>query len=161
MNLILIAAVSDNNVIGLNGSIPWNIPEDLVRFKKLTIGHPVIMGRTTYEFLPPRFRPLPQRKNVIISSTMKPIEGIYVARNIDEALELTAKENPYVIGGQKVYESFLLYTNRLEITRVHRDFRGDTFFPIVNWDEWNLVDRENGVSRNDDIPYSFLTYERR
>ena len=87
-NLILIAAVAENNVIGRNGEIPWNISEDMKHFKELTMGHPVIMGRKTYKSIPKRFRPLPQRKNIVLSKTLSPENGIYIARTIEEALEL-------------------------------------------------------------------------
>ena len=159
MALILIAAISDNNGIGARGKVPWHIPEDLKRFRELTIGHPVIMGRNTYESISDKFRPLPKRKNIILSSSLSNQKGIYIARTIDEALELTEGKDTYAIGGKSVYELILPLTKRLEITRVHRDFEGDTFFPEINWDEWRIFMRKDYVSEND-IPYSFLTYLR-
>ena len=161
LDLRIIAAVSDNNVIGVKGKIPWHIPEDLRRFKELTLDHPVIMGRRTYESIPERFRPLPKRKNIVLSSSLSDQEGIYIARTIDEALELIEDRDSYVIGGRRVYELFLPYVDRLEITRVHRSFEGETFFPEVNWDEWETSNEERDlVSENERIPYSFLTYSR-
>ena len=114
MSITLIAAVSDNNVIGINGKIPWDIPEYMRRFEDLTLGHPVIMGRKTYESLPKKSRPLPQRKNIVLSNSLCSRDRIYIARNIDEALSLTEGRRSYVIGGDRVYEMFLPIAERLE-----------------------------------------------
>lgn len=161
MDLILIVAISENNIIGNENKIPWHIPEDLKRFKELTLNHPVIMGRKTYESIPKKFRPLPKRKNIVLSNTLDPQKGIYIAKTIEEALELTKNGDSYVIGGEKVYRSFLPTANKLEITKVHRFFKGDTFFPELDWSEWNLFSEEKGISQNEEIQYSFLTYTRR
>ena len=155
MNLTIIAAVSENNVIGRNGDIPWNLPKDMKRFSKLTSNHPIIMGRKTYKSIG---RPLPKRKNIILSkrSTFKN-KDLYIARNIEQALSLAEGQDTYIIGGNKVYEAFLPEANKMEITRVHRYcLCGDlTFFPEVNWDEWKEINKEpsNGCS--------FITYERK
>jgi len=163
MNLIIIVAASENNVIGINGKIPWRIKEDIRRFKELTFDHPVIMGRKTYESIPEKFRPLPQRENIILSQTLGRKEGIYVARSVDEALIAAALGNnkePYIIGGEQVYNSFLDLSNRIELTRVHRNYNdGDAFFPSIDSQEWKLVDEQKGIS--DGLEYSFLTYSRK
>ncbi|HLC86348.1 MAG TPA: dihydrofolate reductase [Candidatus Nanoarchaeia archaeon] len=158
MSLTILAAISENGVIGIENRIPWRIREDMQRFKELTLNHSVIMGRVTYDSLPERFRPLPQRKNIVLSLSMPQSEGIYVARNIEEALDL-AEQNAYVIGGRKIYELFLPHSDRMEITRVHQNFSGDAFFPYVDWNEWILTNRKDGTSE-DGIPYSFLSYSR-
>ena len=160
MDLTIIVAVSENNVIGINNKLPWNIKEDKERFKDLTEDHPVIMGRKTYESIPPKFRPLPQRKNIILSSTLASGEGIYIARNIEEALGLTDDNDSYVIGGKKVYESFLPRVSKIELTKIHKHFDGDTFFPEVDWKDWNLIYEEKNLSGSG-LPYSFLTYIRK
>ncbi len=161
MGLTIIAAVSENNVIGKDGKIPWNIKKDIDRFKRLTLEHPiVIMGRRTYESIPEKFRPLPNRKNIVLSTTLEPQKGIYVARTIKEALEFTENQDSYVMGGERVYRSFLHLTNRIELTRVYKNFDGDAFFPEVNLGGWDLINQEDGLSE-DGIPYSFLTYLRR
>lgn len=160
MELAIIAAVSENNVIGKDGKIPWHIKEDIDRFKRLTLEHPVIMGRITYELLPERFRPLPQRKNIVLSNTLESREGIYIAKNIREALNLTDDLDSYVIGGSKIYRLFLHLTNKIELTRVHRNFEGDAFFPEINLNEWVLKNRLYNVSK-EGISYSFLSYLRR
>ena len=160
MELAIIAAVSDNNVIGIRNRIPWNIKEDIERFKRLTLDHPVIMGRRTYESIPERFRPLPQRKNIILSRNLEQKEGIFVAGSIKEALEFTENQDSYVIGGAEIYKLFLPVVNRIEFTRVHKQFPGDSFFPEINLGGWDLINKEDGLSK-DGIPYSFLTYVRR
>src|SRR3989344_6345116 len=144
MSLTIIAAVSENNVIGIENRIPWHIKEDIDRFKQLTTVHPIIMGRKTYESLPKNFRPLPQRKNIVLSSTLEPTEGIYIARNLEEALKLAEEQDTYVIGGKTVYELLLPIANKMEITKVHTYFLGDTFFPEVNWNDWGLIHIHEG-----------------
>jgi len=160
MNLTLIVAISENKVIGFKNKVPWRIPEDMRRFKKLTINHPVIMGRKTYESIPDNFRPLPDRKNIVLSRSLNSQEGICVARNMEDALELTKGRDSSIIGGESVYQLFLPLIDKLEITRVYRDFEGDVFFPEINWDKWKLSIIEDGVSEKD-IHYSFLTYLRK
>jgi len=155
MNLILIAAMSENNIIGDKGKIPWKIPEDLKRFRELTLNHPVIMGRKTYDSLSEKNKPLPNRKNIILSKSLEYKEGIYVARTIEEALELTEEKDSYVIGGREIYKAFLPYVNMMEITKVHKHYEGDTSFPEIDWDEWKLIKREN---KTEEVSYSFLSY---
>jgi dihydrofolate reductase len=164
MTLTIIAAVSRNNVIGANGKIPWNIPEDMKRFKDLTLNHSVIMGRKTFENILNKFgKPLPKRKNIVLSTTLRAQERIYIARTIDEALVLTEGRDSFVIGGAQIYELFLPKVDKLEITRVEEYFEGDAFFPEVNWNEWRMIDSE---SRDNPLEiklpfYSFLTYIRK
>ena len=158
--ITLIAAISYDNVIGINGQVPWNIPEDMKRFKEKTLDPPVIMGRRTYESLPEKFSPLPQRKNIVLSSSLKPQNRIYIARNMQKVFELTEDLDSYVIGGREIYELFLPHANIMEITRVQGSFKGDTFFPSVKWKEWNLLEEEKKRSEDQKFSYSFLTYER-
>ena len=107
MNLILIVAASENNIIGIEDRIPWRIKEDMIRFKELTLNHPVIMGRKTYESIPEKFRPLPQRKNIVLSGSLNSDGKIYVARNINKAIGFTENKESYIIGGERVYKEFL------------------------------------------------------
>lgn len=160
MNLTLISAISENNIIGNNAKIPWKIPEDLARFKELTINHPVIMGRKTYDSLPEKNKPLPERKNIIFSKSLENQKDIFVAKTIEEALELTESKDSYVIGGKEIYELFLPLVNRMEITRIHRNYEGNIFFPEINWDKWKLINQEDKISKNE-ISYSFLSYVRK
>ena len=161
MDLTIIVSASKNNVIGLKGKTPWHISKDMKRFRDITINHPVIMGRKTYEsILETLGKPLPQRKNIVLSETLESGEGIYVARNIKEALELANNQDTYVIGGEKVYRLFLPLVNRIELTRIHQHFEGDAFFPEPNWEDWKMLLGKRNLSE-DGISYSFLTYLRK
>ncbi len=165
MELIIIAAASENNVIGLNGHLPWRLPDDMQRFKELTIGHTVIMGRKTYESLPCMYRPLPQRLNVVLSTQQEyaPV-GVYVAHSLEEAindlriqkvsLNGITSENAFIIGGERVFRDAFPLADRIELTRVHRTIGGDAFFPSIDPREWKEQSR---VSKPE---YSFITYVR-
>ena len=159
MKLTLIAAVSDNNVIGLDNKVPWRIKEDMIRFKELTTGHPVIMGRKTYESIPEKFRPLPDRKNIILSNTLKQIDGIYIANNVRDAINFANEEESYIMGGGEIYKIFLPLVNKIELTKVHTSCEGDTFFPAIKWEEWDLINEEKKVNEGG-LGFSFLTYTR-
>ena len=158
MSLTLITAISENNVIGNNGKLPWSIPEDLKRFQILTKNHPVIMGRKTYESIPEEKRPLKQRKNIVLTKNSDfNSDGIYIAKNIEEAIDLCEGKEGYVIGGESVYREFLPYTNKMELTKIHREFEGDTYFPEINWNEWEKIMEMDRFS----LGFSFTTYRRR
>ena len=157
----MIVAASANDVIGINNKIPWYIPEDMNHFKELTIGNPVIMGRKTYESIPEKFRPLPKRKNIILSSTLESQDGIYIARDIPQAIDFTEEKLSYITGGEGVYREFLPLIKRIELTRVHQNFDGDTFLPKINWNDWKIIKQEDKVSEKGNIPFSFLTYIRK
>ena len=160
MKITLIAAISENNVIGKDGKLSWNIPEDLKRFRELTLEHPVIMGRKTYESIPAKFKPLKGRKNIVMSNSLNSQDGIYIARNIGEALALTENKDTYIIGGAEIYKLFLPIADELEITRIHRNYDGDAHFPEIEWNEWKLVRETEGFSEDEKIPYFFQTYSR-
>ena len=156
MSFTIVAAISENNVIGKNEEIPWHISEDLRRFKKLTLNHSVIMGRKTYESIIRRLNyPLKDRKNIVLTrDTSLNGQGIHIAHSIDEAVELAGSDLTYVIGGESIYRSFSTIANFMEITRVHKTVQGDAYFPNVNWNEWNEMNREIRDG------YSFHSYER-
>jgi len=157
MKLIIIAAVSENNVIGRGGIIPWHIPEDLKRFRKLTLGYPVIMGRNTYESVPERFRPLPNRTNVVITSRSMDENAISVKSPVEaitSAMELK-HDKAYIIGGEKVYNDFMLFADRLEITKIKGNYLGDKFFPRINPRIWERIHEESHGN------FLFETYVRR
>jgi dihydrofolate reductase len=161
MELTIIVSASDNNIIGNQGKIPWHIPEDLRRFKRLTENHPVIMGEKTFLSIFDRnSKPLPNRKNIVLSEERLYHSGIFVAHSIREAIALCDNQDAYVIGGARVYQEFLRLTNKIELTRVHQHFEGDTFFPEIKPELWSLVNQEDGTSTTG-IPYSFLTYNRK
>lgn len=157
--LILIAAVSDNNVIGNGLDIPWErIPKDMEHFKELTMGHPVIMGRITYDSLPERFRPLPGRENIVISRNTNPQDypgGVIVCDSVRRAVGKASNldEEFYVIGGGQIYKQTIGLASRLEITGVHQTVKGDVFFPSINRTVWNETQRQDFEG------YSFVTYK--
>jgi len=135
----IIVAIAENNAIGKNNELLWHIPEDLKRFKKLTTGHTVVMGKNTYLSLP--IKPLPNRRNIVISDNKSDnFEGCEMAFSIKEAINKfdQDKEN-FIIGGGMVYRSFLPLADKLYITKVHKSFDADTFFPDIDNSQWNLI----------------------
>ncbi|MDE5851600.1 MAG: dihydrofolate reductase [Alistipes sp.] len=156
----IIVAVAENGVIGGRNRLLWHISEDLRRFKALTSGHPVVMGRKTCESLG---RPLPNRRNVVISRQETQIAGCEVVHSLDEALGLfSADEEVFIIGGAQIYAAALPIADRFYLTRVGHAYEGDTRFPDWNPAEWRLVDSEP-FERGAEYPYSFTfeVYERR
>lgn len=145
-DIIIIAAVSENNVIGLKGGIPWHIGEDLKRFKKLTIGHTIVMGRKTYESLPNG--PLKGRKNIVLSKRLEydpEAEGVLVCGSLNEALiHSRYEEKVFIIGGEEIYKDALDYVDFLELTVVDGEYEGDAFFPFVDFSLWNLISDVQG-----------------
>jgi dihydrofolate reductase len=162
LKLSLVAAVARNGVIGREGGIPWRIPEDMQRFRALTVGHPVVMGRRTWESLPDRFRPLPDRRNIVLTRDAGwNSEGTERAGSLEEALELAADaERVFVIGGGAVYASALPLADELALTEIAADVEGDTFFPTFEPTEFEEVAREPHVAP-DGTPFAFVTYRRR
>lgn len=163
MKITLVAAVSQNNIIGKDGNLPWHIKEDMERFKELTLNHTVIMGRKTYESLPNKFRPLPERKNIVISRNGLYNPGshsnLHIAHSIDEVIRnISSLEETYIIGGQSIYEAFMPLANRAEITRIYKNFEGDAFFPEMNYLEWILNSEEKNL--DSEPPFSFMSYCR-
>jgi dihydrofolate reductase len=137
----LVVAVARNGGIGLRNALPWRIPEDLKRFKAVTLGHAVVMGRATHESIG---RPLPERRNVVVSRTATVLPGCEVARSLDEALTLarTTDPMPMVIGGAQLYAEALPQVTHLFLTEVDREVDADTFFPAWDRREWREVKRE-------------------
>jgi len=156
----IIVAVAENGVIGDRNTLLWHISEDLRRFKTLTTGHPVVMGRKTCESLG---RPLPNRRNVVITRSETQIAGCEVVHSLDEALTLfPADEEVFVIGGAQIYAEALPIADRFYLTRVHRDYEGDTRLPDWNPAEWRLVASERfACGAEYPYPFTFEVYERR
>ncbi len=154
MKLAIIAAIGKNRVIGKDGKLPWHISEDLKRFKRLTTGHSLLMGRKTFESLG---RSLPNRRNVVLSST--PIPAVETYPSIPEALKALAnQEKVFIIGGGQVYRQLLEQADELYLTLVHReDIAGDTFFPPY---EHLIGTRFNLLTREDHEEFSFVDYAR-
>jgi dihydrofolate reductase len=156
MAITIVAAVARNGVIGVGGQLPWHLPDDLRRFKELTTGHVLVMGRRTYESIG---RPLPDRTTVVVTrrhTWSADAESVIVAHTVDEALARAAEvdDDVFVVGGAVVFAEALPRADRLELTFVDAEPYGDTTFPTVDWSEWREVAREPG----DGVEYA--TYER-
>ena len=156
----LIVAVAENGVIGDRNALLWHISEDLRHFKAVTTGHPVVMGRKTWESLG---RPLPNRTNVVITRQNIEIPGCTVAHSLEEAVALfPADEEVFVIGGAQIYGEALPAADRFYLTRVHRAYEGDTRFPEWDAAEWRLVGSEAfPCGERYEYPFTFETYERK
>ena len=161
MKITLVAAIASNNVIGKENSLPWNIPEDLKRFKQMTSGHTILMGRKTFDSIG---RPLPNRQNIVMTKDENfEQEGIKVINDFDEALELIKESNEdvFVIGGSKIYELFEPVANSLAITRILKDFEGDAFFPNINWDLWQIEKEEKFFDEKSNIECKLIEYSKK
>ena len=156
--ITIISAVSENNVLGKNNKLIWHIPDDLKRFKKLTLGHSVIMGRKTFESIA---KPLPQRKNIILTRNKNyKAKGALIAHNVKEALNFCENDNqPFIIGGGEIYKLFMNISNKIELTRIHKSYDGDAFFPEILEEKWKLVkSKKNNLNETKIINFSYLTY---
>jgi len=159
--ITIIVAVGNNNALGKDNKLLWHLPNDLKRFKKLTTGHDIIMGRKTYESIG---RPLPNRTNIIITRN-KDYEvpyGCLIVGNLDEALDAARKdESPFIIGGAQIYNLALPIVDKIELTQVHHDFEADVFFPEMNSNIFKEVSREvHKADEKNKYDYSFVTYIR-
>jgi dihydrofolate reductase len=156
--VFLIAAVAANGVIGARGKLPWHLPEDLKHFKALTLGHPVIMGRKTWESLG---RPLPGRENIVVTRTAAyEAPGASVAASLDAALALCAGEAvAFVIGGAELYAAALPLAAGLVLTEIHRDYEGDTRFPDFDRRAWRETQRKPQTGAGG-LRFDFVLYER-
>jgi dihydrofolate reductase len=159
MRISLIAAMAANRVIGRDNQLPWRLPEDLRRFKRLTMGHTLVLGRKTFESIG---RPLPGRDVVVV--TRQPgyaPPGVAVAHSVDEALARAQGDEVFVGGGEEIFRQTLGRAGRLYLTQIHAGIPGDARFPDFDEREWRLVEREDhGPSGEVPFAYSFLTYDR-
>jgi dihydrofolate reductase len=162
MIIAIVAAVAQNRVIGSRGGLPWYLPEDLRRFRRLTMGKPIIMGRKTFESIG---RALDGRKNIVLSSNPSfKAAGCQVVNSVQMALNAAStngSDEILVIGGANVYRQFLPITQRLYLTLIKKDFEGDTHFPKIEWGRWRKVSEE--VANEDDqaqFGYRFVQYDR-
>lgn len=160
--LSLVWAMGRNRVIGVDNRLPWRLPADLKRFRALTTGHTILMGRKTYESFP---RPLPDRRHVIITRdrNYQAAMGCLVVHTVEAALAAARNDNEvFVIGGGSLYAQVLPRAERLYVTLIDSDFIGDTRFPDFDWADWREVTREDhGPDEQNPYPYSFVTLERR
>ena len=158
--LHLIYARAANGVIGNHNTLPWHLPEDLAHFKRTTLGCPVIMGRKTWDSLPPKFRPLPGRRNIVITRQEKWNEiGAYPAQNMQEALQLCEQSaDVWVIGGAQLYALAEPLASTAVVTEIDRDFEGNAFAPTLG-PAWKETARERHIAASG-LPFSFVTYTR-
>jgi len=168
MLISLIVAHSSNRVIGVDGQLPWHIPDDLKYFKAITIGKPIIMGRKTFDSIG---KPLPGRLNIIITkNTDLTIEECVVVNNLEAAISEaknyfkthdTEQEEIFIIGGAQIFKQSMEFVNKIYITEVHAEYAGDVFFDELSDNDWIEVGRDLHDSQNDKIPFSFVTYNRK
>jgi dihydrofolate reductase len=157
--LSLIWAMDDNQLIGNGNELPWRLPADLAFFKKHTNGHPIIMGRKTFDSLG---RPLPNRENIIITRDKNLIiENCHIVNTVDDALTFVGNNKAFVIGGAEIYNLFMPFAEELIVTKVHDKFEGDTYFPTIDWTNWYLVEEEQGLTdEKNKHPHTFQIYRR-
>jgi dihydrofolate reductase len=157
-----IVAMDDNRVIGKNNQLPWHLPEDLKFFKKVTMGHPIAMGRKTHESIG---RLLPGRENIIITRNMDyQREGATVFYSIKDFVEYCQgqEEETFVIGGAEIFKETFPHCDRLYLTYIHEEFDGDTFFPKFDFKDWELKSSEKGIKdEKNPYDYEFCVYDRK
>jgi dihydrofolate reductase len=157
----MIAAASENNALGKNNELVWHLPNDFKRFKNLTSGHHIIMGRKTFESFP---KPLPNRTHIVISrqENYNP-EGCIVVNSMEKAIAICPSDNPiYIIGGGEIYNLGIPFSDKIELTRVHHTFEADAFFPEINPKDWEIILSE--FQPKDDkhqFDYTYQTYVRK
>lgn len=156
----IIVAIAQNGTIGDKNSLLWHIKEDMRFFRTTTSGHAVIMGRKTFESL--GSKPLPKRKNIVITRADRDFEGAFTAHSLEEAIAMAeGDEEIFIIGGAQIYAEALSVADRMYITRVERDYEGDTSFPKIDYSKWRLVSEERYERGEEfDAPFAFLCYDR-
>lgn len=160
--LVIIAAAAENNALGINNDLPWHLPDDFKRFKQITSGHKIIMGRKTLESFP---KPLPNRQHIVITRDKKyvPKFKCTVFHSIDQAIEFARKDAvAFIIGGGQLYEQTMHYATDIELTRIHAEFEADTFFPEIDESQWQLVNEEHHPKdEKHQYAFTYLTYRRK
>ena len=162
MTVSAIVAVSENGYIGKENQIPWHLPKDLQYFKKTTLGHPVIMGRRTWDSLPEKYRPLPGRQNIVITSQSEfEAPGAIIVSSAEEAIEKTKEidEEIFIIGGARVFEESLHLADRLILTEIEGEKESDTYFPRFN--DLFIKESEEGPFEHEGIKYWFVEYRKK
>jgi|OM-RGC.v1.020850922 dihydrofolate reductase len=167
--IIVIVAVAQNGAIGKDNDIPWHIKEDFEHFKEQTLGHPCIMGDKTYESLPDFAKPLPGRENIVLTfdKEYNP-EGVTLFYDFNEAIQYVkdkGEEKAFITGGATIYRLGLEIADIFELTRIHKEYDADVFFPEIDFDEWELTKQEDkeGVDKKtgENVKFSFQTYRRK
>lgn len=162
MKLTTIAAVADNGVIGKDNDLIWHLPDDLKHFKRLTKGHTIVMGRKTWESI--GAKPLPKRRHIIITRNAEyTATGAEVVTSVEAALALIENdEQPFIVGGAEIYKLSMPYVQRLELTYVHHDFEGDTFFPEFDKSEWETTtEARHEADEKHEWPFTFVQLNKR
>ena len=156
----IIAAMDENRLIGSNNNLPWYLPADLQRVKQLTTGHAIILGRKNYESIG---RPLPNRKNIVITTNPDyDAPGCVVVNSIDAAIEAAGDDDIYIFGGARIYEQMFDLAERMYLTLIHATFEGDTWFPEYNVDAWEVTERQDfSANEKNRYDYSFITLEKK
>lgn len=157
--LTIVVATDSRGGIGINNTLPWRLPEDLAHFKRTTSGHPIIMGRKTFDSIG---RPLPNRRNIVV--TRNPDwrhDGCDTATSVDAAIALAGDTETFVIGGAQIFTEVLPRADRLIVTEIDKIFDCDTFFPRIDLQQWKEVTRERYHSAQNDCDYAFVTYIRK
>ncbi len=159
--LTMIAAAAENNALGKDGDLVWHLPDDFKRFKKLTTGHHIIMGRKTFESFP---KPLPNRTHIVITRNRDYIkEGCIVVHNLEDALKIAEEDTqPFIIGGGEIYKLALNASEKIELTRVHDTFEADAFFPEIDLSKWELINEEfHEKDERHSVSFTYLTYVKK
>ncbi|MDC6390689.1 dihydrofolate reductase [Maribacter sp. PR1] len=160
--IIMIAAAGEDNSLGKDNDLLWHLPDDFKRFKRLTSGHKIIMGRKTFESFP---KPLPNRTHIIITrdeNYTTNYDHCIVVHSIEDALNLISNEEAYIIGGGEIYKQGEEYSDFIELTRVHGQFEADTYFPEIDEDIWEVIEKEyHPKDEKHKFDFTYVTYERR
>ncbi len=155
----LIVAASDNDVIGLNNDLPWHLPKDLAYFKKVTTGHAIIMGRKTYESIG---KALPKRQNIVITRQRDyQLADAMVVNSLESAIKFAEGEEVFIIGGAEIFAQSLPLVNRIYLNRVKAEFFGDTYLPVIDWQQWTEIKKESvEADEKNASAIDFLVYQR-
>lgn len=160
--LILIAAAAENNALGIDNDLPWHLPDDFKRFKKLTSGHKIIMGRKTLESFP---KALPNREHIAITRDKKyqPKFPCTIVNSLEKAIALTTSDPiTYIIGGGEIYRQSMKYATHIELTRIHASFEADTFFPEIAAEEWEIISEEyHPKDERHQFDFTYQTFKRK
>ena len=165
MTISMIAALSENRVIGKNNDLPWKLPDDMKFFMQKTQGHHTIMGRRNYDSIPLKFKPLPNRVNIVVTRQANfEAPGCTVVDSLEKGIEISrknAESETFIIGGAEIYTLGLPYARRLYLTEIRADIKGDTFFPPINMKEWRETSRQHhGKDERHAYEFDFVVYEK-
>lgn len=156
-----IVATSENGVIGKDNQIPWHLPDDLKRFKKITMGHPIVMGRKTFESIG---RPLPGRENIVLTRNKNiELDGCTVFHSEEELIDYctSQKEEVFIIGGAYLFKMFIPYVDRLYLTKIYEQFEGDVFLPEMDFSQFEITSKEQGLKdEKNPYTYEYIVYDK-